>query len=64
MALDFSQILPTLPSLIDGMTLTLKLLVMAVAGLAHSVGVEPAHHPVGVDHAKAHAGRGRAAGLG
>ena len=32
MALDFSQILPTLPSLIDGMTLTLKLLVMAVAG--------------------------------
>nr|WP_239688545.1 ABC transporter permease subunit [Aquitalea magnusonii] len=32
MALDFSQIIPALPGLADGMALTLKLLVMAVGG--------------------------------
>lgn len=32
MALDFSQIIPALPGLADGMVLTLKLLVMAVGG--------------------------------
>ncbi|WP_199103649.1 ABC transporter permease subunit [Aquitalea sp. ASV11] len=32
MALDFSQIIPALPGLADGMALTLKLLLMAVGG--------------------------------